>query len=255
MDASNERLLIEIVFKQFDKNADWPTVEVVHRMALDQGLRLPLSEVFDFFRKHSGVAWQGAQATLRIADLADLPDAKFHSDNFVGALHLMVQKLRATPYGKNAVLTNGDVMSDLLLDEKANWQIYRLLDITRPYITAGSSIGMDGKSWEYTISPDIILFEQISSFDDYLTKVGELTTADKQRFPSEVQAERDSTAQPLAFLLMPFDEQLDWSIRKFGRRARMCTFESSEATTYSRVGYSLRQAPSGAPYSASADPN
>jgi hypothetical protein len=210
MDASNERLLIELVLKQFDENADWPIVDVVHRIALDQGLRLPLGEVFDFFRKHSGVAWQGAQATLRISDLADLPDAKFHRDNFVGALHLMAKKLHATPYSKNAVITSGDVMGELLLDEKASWQLYHLLDISRPYITAGSSIGMDGKSWEYTISPDIILFEQIATFDDYLRKVRELTAANKQRFPAGVQAERDSTAQPLAFLMMPFDEQFDW---------------------------------------------
>lgn len=174
MDASSERRLKLIVLRHFDQNSSWPTVELVHRMALGEGLRLPLKDVADFFHSHSGALWHGGEARLRVSDLAELPEAHLHRDNFVNAIRLTLRKFSAAPYSERPVLTSSDVLTDLLLSERESWQLYLLFDVARPHLFTGSEIAADGKSWKYWISADVVLFEDVSTFDEYLAKVKEL---------------------------------------------------------------------------------
>jgi hypothetical protein len=206
MDGTLDQLYINEAFRYFDEKAEWPTVERLHRIIVRKGIAdVSLGDVLTFFMRHSRVGYSTGHASLRLADLQDMPKAKQLTDEFVQLVRLMVEKFVATPDEDKPTITSAEVGDRLNVDGKELRKLSLLLQGEGVLTEGFTQVTQNSESWSCNVSADAMLFKDIASLGQYLAKRDAKWPQFRSILPQDIPEPK-----PWAFLLMPFDPKFDW---------------------------------------------
>ncbi len=182
--ARDHLWLLNAVFAQFDRDADWPPIERVQRMVADSDTSraVAVAQLAIDMPSELG-ARQGERLALTTRALSYCDEAAPLLAAFVGVIQLAVEVYRASNAEHSPVLSGFTVKDRLQLDDSTYIKVSRLL-FQEPWFFGGGSGNVD-EDWQHTVRVDILLAEHGQGIADYLDAVARYRFGEPYLMPED----------------------------------------------------------------------